>query len=112
MAKQCRGVRKQKQTARKKAERPYNQESGETGSAGVWRSIWRPPSEMAEVALKLEQLETMMGNVQEDGLSHLATDTLHYNPSEPYSWLDNMLSELIPWAVTDPVLPPPEILTF
>lgn len=70
-------------------------------------------SEMAEVALKLEQLETMMGNVQEDGLSHLATDTVHYNPSELYSWLDNMLSELNPPASgsngMDPVLPSPEI---
>ncbi|CAA7043665.1 unnamed protein product [Microthlaspi erraticum] len=68
-------------------------------------------SEMAEVALKLEQLETMMGNAQEDGLSHLATDTVHYNPSELYSWLDNMLSELNPPAVADPVLPSPEINT-
>ncbi|ESQ33164.1 hypothetical protein EUTSA_v10005482mg [Eutrema salsugineum] len=73
-------------------------------------------SEMAEVALKLEQLETMMGNVQEDGLSHLATDTVHYNPSELYSWLDNMLSELNPSAVPasgsnglNPILPSPEI---
>ncbi|KFK33379.1 rga1 protein [Arabis alpina] len=63
-------------------------------------------SEMAEVALKLEQLETMMGNVQEDGLSHLATDTIHYNPSELYSWLDSMLSELNP---SDPMLVSPEI---
>uniref|UniRef100_A0A1J3GEX7 DELLA protein n=1 Tax=Noccaea caerulescens TaxID=107243 RepID=A0A1J3GEX7_NOCCA len=73
-------------------------------------------SEMAEVALKLEQLETMMVNVQEDGLSHLATDTVHYNPSELYSWLDNMLSELNPPDIAasgsngvDPVLPSPEI---
>ncbi|KAJ0240503.1 DELLA protein RGA [Hirschfeldia incana] len=57
-------------------------------------------SEMAEVALKLEQLETMMGNVQEDGLAHLATDTVHYNPAELYSWLDNMLVELNPPAAT------------
>ncbi|CAH8363528.1 unnamed protein product [Eruca vesicaria subsp. sativa] len=55
-------------------------------------------SEMAEVALKLEQLETMMSNVQEDGLAHLATDTVHYNPAELYSWLDNMLTELNPPA--------------
>ncbi|CDY36236.1 BnaC07g20900D [Brassica napus] len=57
-------------------------------------------SEMAEVALKLEQLETMMGNVQEDGLAHLATDTVHYNPAELYSWLDNMLTELNPPAAS------------
>ncbi|CAN8266912.1 unnamed protein product [Cochlearia groenlandica] len=67
-------------------------------------------SEMAEVALKLEQLETMMGNVQEDGLSNLATDTVHYNPSELYSWLDNMLSGLNPpppfeFNGMDPILP-------
>ncbi|CAH8266425.1 unnamed protein product [Arabidopsis lyrata] len=69
-------------------------------------------SEMAEVALKLEQLETMMGNVQEDGLSHLATDTVHYNPSELYSWLDNMLSDLNPPPPRsnglDPILPSPD----
>ncbi|KAG7558406.1 Transcriptional factor DELLA N-terminal [Arabidopsis thaliana x Arabidopsis arenosa] len=69
-------------------------------------------SEMAEVALKLEQLETMMGNVQEDGFSHLATDTVHYNPSELYSWLDNMLSELNPPPPRsnglDPILPSPD----
>ncbi|EFH53019.1 RGA1 protein [Arabidopsis lyrata subsp. lyrata] len=73
-------------------------------------------SEMAEVALKLEQLETMMGNVQEDGLSHLATDTVHYNPSELYSWLDNMLSDLNPPPPRsnglDPILPSPEIGGF
>ncbi|XP_010513882.1 PREDICTED: DELLA protein RGA [Camelina sativa] len=74
-------------------------------------------SEMAEVALKLEQLETMMGNVQEDGLSQLATDTVHYNPSELYSWLDNMLTELNPPpgaaasnVCLDPILTSPEIV--
>ncbi|CAA7057626.1 unnamed protein product [Microthlaspi erraticum] len=51
----------------------------------------------------------MMGNVEEDDLSHLATDTVHYNPSELYLWLDNMLSELNPSAVADPVSPSPEI---
>ena len=35
-------------------------------------------SEMAEVALKLKQLEAMMGNVQENGLAHFAMDTVHY----------------------------------
>ncbi|CAN6875739.1 unnamed protein product [Brassica oleracea] len=71
-------------------------------------------SEMAEVALKLEQLETMMGNVQEDGLAHLATDTVHYNPAELYSWLDNMLTELNPPAASgssglNQILPSPEV---
>ncbi|XP_010554410.1 PREDICTED: DELLA protein GAI-like [Tarenaya hassleriana] len=53
-------------------------------------------SEMADVAQKLEQLEEMMGNVQEDGLSHLATETVHHNPSELCTWLDSMLTELNP----------------
>ncbi|XP_010553798.1 PREDICTED: DELLA protein GAI-like [Tarenaya hassleriana] len=53
-------------------------------------------SEMAEVAQKLEQLEEMMGHFQEDGLSHFATETVHYNPSELYTWLDSMLSEFNP----------------
>ena len=38
-------------------------------------------SDMAEVAQKLELLEDLMGNAQGDGLSHLATETVHYNPS-------------------------------
>ena len=38
-------------------------------------------SDMAEVAQKLELLEDLMGNAQGDGLSHLATKTIHYNPS-------------------------------
>ncbi|WZY78032.1 hypothetical protein YC2023_024416 [Brassica napus] len=33
-------------------------------------------SEMAEVALKFKQLEAMMGNVQENGLAHLTTNTI------------------------------------
>ena len=38
-------------------------------------------SDMAEVAQKLELLEDLMGNAQGDGLSHLTTETIHYNPS-------------------------------
>ncbi|CAN8293403.1 unnamed protein product [Cochlearia groenlandica] len=53
-------------------------------------------SEMAEVAQKLEQLEVMMSNVREDDLSTLATETVHYNPSEIYTWIDSMLSDLNP----------------
>nr|POE51425.1 della protein gaip [Quercus suber] len=37
-------------------------------------------SDMAKVAQKLELLEDLMGNAQSDGLSHLATETDHYNP--------------------------------
>ncbi|KAK4751928.1 hypothetical protein SAY87_020726 [Trapa incisa] len=51
-------------------------------------------SDMADVALKLEQLEMVMG--QEDGasLSQLQNDTVHYNPSDLSSWVQTMLSEL------------------
>uniref|UniRef100_A0A6M2F8P7 DELLA protein n=1 Tax=Populus davidiana TaxID=266767 RepID=A0A6M2F8P7_9ROSI len=53
-------------------------------------------SDMAEVAQKLEQLEEVMGHAQEDGLSHLASDSVHYNPSDLSTWLESMLSELNP----------------
>ncbi|KAK4758410.1 hypothetical protein SAY87_019711 [Trapa incisa] len=51
-------------------------------------------SDMADVALKLEQLEMVMG--QEDGasLSQLQNDTVHYNPSDLSAWVQTMLSEL------------------
>ncbi|XP_010274729.1 PREDICTED: DELLA protein GAI1-like [Nelumbo nucifera] len=51
-------------------------------------------SEMAEVAQKLEQLDMVLGSAQEDGLSHLASETVHYNPSDLGTWLESMLSEL------------------
>uniref|UniRef100_A0A7N2R7S2 Transcriptional factor DELLA N-terminal domain-containing protein n=1 Tax=Quercus lobata TaxID=97700 RepID=A0A7N2R7S2_QUELO len=38
-------------------------------------------SDMAKVAQKLELLEDLMGNAQGDGLSHLTTETVYYNPS-------------------------------
>ncbi|XP_030529094.1 DELLA protein GAIP-B-like [Rhodamnia argentea] len=53
-------------------------------------------SDMAEVAQKIEQLEEVMITAQEDGLSHLASETVHYNPSDLSSWLQSMLSELNP----------------
>ncbi|CAI9755987.1 unnamed protein product [Fraxinus pennsylvanica] len=53
-------------------------------------------SDMAEVAQKLEQLEEVMGSVQQDGLSQIASDTVHYNPSDLSSWLESMISELNP----------------
>ncbi|KAK6916527.1 Transcriptional factor DELLA, N-terminal [Dillenia turbinata] len=37
---------------------------------------------MADVAQKLEELEMVMGSAQEDGLSHLDSDTVHYDPSD------------------------------
>ncbi|KDP38079.1 hypothetical protein JCGZ_04722 [Jatropha curcas] len=59
-------------------------------------------SDMAEVAQKLEQLEEVMCNVQEDGLSHLSSETVHYNPSDISTWLESMLSELNPNPNFDP----------
>ena len=69
-------------------------------------------SDMADVAQKLEQLEMAMGMggvggagaAADDGfVSHLATDTVHYNPSDLSSWVENMLSEL---NAPPPPLPP------
>ncbi|KAG0492435.1 hypothetical protein HPP92_005833 [Vanilla planifolia] len=54
-------------------------------------------SDMADVAQKLEQLEMAIGSsaVQDDALlTHLASDTVHYNPSDLSNWLDNILSDL------------------
>ncbi|KAL2904681.1 DELLA protein GAI1 [Bienertia sinuspersici] len=59
-------------------------------------------SDMAEVAQKLEQLEEVMGNVREDGLSQLASETVHYNPSDLSTWLESMLSEFNPSTNFDP----------
>ncbi|XP_043695551.1 DELLA protein GAI1-like [Telopea speciosissima] len=84
-------------------------------------------SDMAEVAQKLEQLEMVIGNVQEDGLSHLASETVHYNPSDLYTWLESMLSEInpppnfdpnsaqqppLPQPIDDPLLAPAECSTI
>lgn len=63
-------------------------------------------SDMAEVAQKLEQLEEVMCHVQEDGLSHLASETVHYNPSDLSTWLGSMLSELNPNPNFDSVVVP------
>ena len=54
-------------------------------------------SDMADVTLKLEQLEMAMGsNAAQDNafLSHLASDTVHHNTSDLSTWLESMLSEL------------------
>uniref|UniRef100_A0A5B7A360 DELLA protein n=1 Tax=Davidia involucrata TaxID=16924 RepID=A0A5B7A360_DAVIN len=71
-------------------------------------------SDMAEVAQKLEQLEEVLGHVEEDGLSQLASDTVHYNPSDISSWLESMITELNPLpnldsSATLPPPPPPQI---
>ncbi|KAL4574387.1 hypothetical protein LXL04_021216 [Taraxacum kok-saghyz] len=53
-------------------------------------------SDMADVAQKIEQLEGVLGN--DDGLSQLASDSVHYNPSDLSSWLESMICELNPTA--------------
>nr|UXL73224.1 GRAS family transcription factor family protein DELLA [Jasminum sambac] len=53
-------------------------------------------SDMVEVAQKLEQLEEVMGSVKQDGLSQIASETVHYNPSDLSSWLESMITELNP----------------
>ncbi|KAK6157587.1 hypothetical protein DH2020_011835 [Rehmannia glutinosa] len=58
-------------------------------------------SDMAEVAQKIEQLEEVMGSVQQDGLSQMASDTVHYNPSDLSSWLESMISGLNPMPEFD-----------
>ncbi|KAE8675899.1 DELLA protein GAI [Hibiscus syriacus] len=65
-------------------------------------------SELRKVAQRLERLETAMVNSPAD-LSQLASDTIHYNPSDLASWVDSLLSEFAlnptcPYEfVTDPV---------
>lgn len=51
-------------------------------------------SDMADVAQKLEQLEMVMATSQEDGISHLASDTVHYDPTDLHGWVQSMLTEL------------------
>lgn len=54
-------------------------------------------SDMANVAQKLELLDMAIGSSAEQDdalLSQLASDTVHYNPSDISNWLENMLSEL------------------
>lgn len=63
-------------------------------------------SEMEIVAQKLQQLEMAMGSsvTQDDALlTHLAADTVHYNPSDLSNWLESMLSE---FSAPPPPLPP------
>lgn len=51
-------------------------------------------SDMVDVAQKIEHLEGVLGN--DDGLSQLASDSVHYNPSDLSSWLESMICELNP----------------
>ncbi|KAL7606641.1 DELLA protein GAI1 [Lactuca sativa] len=51
-------------------------------------------SDMVDVAQKIEHLEGVLGN--DDGLSQIASDSVHYNPSDLSSWLESMICELNP----------------
>ncbi|XP_051145093.1 DELLA protein GAI1-like [Andrographis paniculata] len=53
-------------------------------------------ADMVEVAQKIEQLQEVMDAVQQDGLSQLVSDTVHYNPSDLSSWLESMITGLNP----------------
>ncbi|XP_031282020.1 DELLA protein SLR1-like [Pistacia vera] len=49
-------------------------------------------SELRQVAQRLERLENVMVNSPAE-ISLLASDTVHYNPSDLASWVDSLLSE-------------------
>ncbi|KAK0571382.1 hypothetical protein LWI29_014920 [Acer saccharum] len=49
-------------------------------------------SELRHVAQRLERLETVMVNSPAD-VSSIASDTVHYNPSDLATWVDSLLSE-------------------
>ncbi|XP_021276014.1 DELLA protein SLR1-like [Herrania umbratica] len=49
-------------------------------------------SELRQVAQRLERLEIAMVNSPAD-FSYLASDAIHYNPSDLASWVDSLLSE-------------------
>lgn len=51
-------------------------------------------ADMADVADKIQQLEEAM--VNDDELSQLASDSVHYNPSNLSTWLETMMVELNP----------------
>ncbi|KAJ7532580.1 hypothetical protein O6H91_13G010800 [Diphasiastrum complanatum] len=53
-------------------------------------------SELAQVAQRLEQLETALVAAREAGISHLSTEAVHYNPSDLAGWVECMLGELNP----------------
>ncbi|XP_054805285.1 protein SLENDER RICE1-LIKE 1-like [Prosopis cineraria] len=49
-------------------------------------------SELRRVARRLERLENVMVNAAD--ISQLASDTVHYDPSDISSWIDTLLTEL------------------
>nr|WGJ63703.1 RGL1 protein [Paeonia suffruticosa] len=62
-------------------------------------------SELRHVARRLEHLETAMVNAPSE-ISQLASDAVHYNPSDLASWVDSLLTEF-----SQPPLPLPSDLS-
>lgn len=72
-------------------------------------------SDLHHVAQRLERLESAMVNSSSE-ISQLASDTVHYNPSDIGSWVDSILSELdhsvsLPSDLPDfdDLVPPPAV---
>ncbi|XP_047150390.1 DELLA protein 1-like [Vigna umbellata] len=67
-------------------------------------------SDMVDVAHKLDQLEMVM---EEDGISHLASNTVHYDPTDLYGWVQNILNNAPNHTITtnsnNAVIPSPLI---
>jgi DELLA protein len=88
---------------------PYDSATSSGGGSGSSASSGAKPSEidgllagagykvrssdLRHVAQRLERLETAMVNSPAE-ISHLASDSVHYNPSDIASWVDSLLSEL------------------
>ncbi|KAK4791750.1 hypothetical protein SAY86_032163 [Trapa natans] len=51
-------------------------------------------SDLHHVAQRLERLESAMVSSPSHVVSHLTSDTVHYNPADLVSWVDSLLSEL------------------
>ncbi|KAK6941592.1 Transcriptional factor DELLA, N-terminal [Dillenia turbinata] len=63
-------------------------------------------SELSQVAQRLERLENVMVNASNE-ISQVASDVVHYNPSDLANWVDSMLAEL-----THPQYPPSDLQNF
>ncbi|KAK1354541.1 hypothetical protein POM88_047797 [Heracleum sosnowskyi] len=48
------------------------------------------------VGYKVKSSDMAMGQAQQQGISQLGSDTVHYNPSDLSSWLESMIAELNP----------------
>lgn len=59
-------------------------------------------SDLAHVAQRLEQLESVLCAAQEAGISHLSSEAIHYNPSDLAGWIECMIGELAPSVVNNP----------